>query len=103
MIRNAIVLLASVSVTLMTAAAARAQVTPPAATDEQVDFAADSLTYENDADIVTATGDVRMVRGADKVRADRITWNRKTGEVRAEGNVIATSANGDIVYWIRPN
>ena len=98
MIRNAIVLLASVSVTLMTAAAARARVTPPAATDEQVDFAADSLAYENDADIVTATGDVRMVRGADKVRADRITWNRKTGEVRAQGNVIATSANGDIVY-----
>jgi LPS-assembly protein len=97
-IRKAIVLLASVSVALITAAAARAQDKPPVASDEQVDFAADSLAYENEADVVTATGDVRMVRGADKVRADRIIWNRKTGQVRAEGNVIATSANGDIAY-----
>jgi LPS-assembly protein len=97
-IRKAIVLLASVSVALLTAVAARAQSTPPVASNDQVDFAADSLAYENDADIVTATGDVRMVRGADRVRADRIIWNRKTGQVRAEGNVMATSANGDVVY-----
>jgi LPS-assembly protein len=98
-IRKAIVLLASMSVALITAAAARAQEAPPpvAATNE-VDFAADTLSYENDADIVTATGDVRMVRGMDRVRADKIVWNRKTGQVRAEGNVSAVSANGDTIY-----
>ncbi len=98
MIRKAIILLASMSIALMTAVAAHAQATAPAASDDQVDFAADSLAYENNADIVTATGDVRMVRGADRVRADRIIWNRKTGQVRAEGNVIANSADGDTVY-----
>jgi LPS-assembly protein len=97
-IRKAIVLLASVSVALLTAATAHAQDTPAVITDDQVDFAADSLAYENEADIVTATGDVRMVRGADRVRADRIIWNRKTGQVRAEGNVMATSAGGDVIY-----
>ena len=100
MIRNAIVLLAVMSVSLLALGAAHAQDAPPpvAATTEQVDFAADALSYQNDADVVTATGDVRMTRGADKVRADRIIWNRKTGQVRAEGNVKATSAQGDIVY-----
>jgi LPS-assembly protein len=97
-IRKAIVLLASVSVALLTAVAAHAQDTPAVITDDQVDFAADSLAYENDADIVTAIGDVRMVRGGDRVRADRIIWNRKTGQVRAEGNVMATSAGGDVIY-----
>ena len=104
MIRKAIVLLASGSVLLWVAQAAHAQdasaavsASPTEVTGE-VDFAADALTYENGADIVTATGDVRMVRGADRVRADRIIWNRKTGEVRAEGNVAATSANGDTLY-----
>jgi LPS-assembly protein len=97
-IRKAIVLLASVSVALLTAAAASAQEAPTVAPGDQVDFAADSLAYENDADIVTAIGDVRMVRGGDRVRADRIIWNRKTGQVRAEGNVMAISAGGDVVY-----
>ena len=104
MIRKAIVLLASGSVLLWVAQAAHAQDVPAAVSESsteiagEVDFAADALTYENGADIVTATGDVRMGRGADRVRADRIIWNRKTGEVRAEGNVAATSANGDTLY-----
>ena len=99
MIRKAIVLLASMSVALITATSARAQeVPPPVVAGDEVDFAADTLAYETEADIVTATGDVRMVRGMERVRADKIVWNRKTGQVRAEGNVSAVSANGDTVY-----
>ena len=98
MIRKAIVLLASMSVLLLTSAVARAQETPVAEANDQIDFAATTLEYDNEADIVTATGDVRMMRGADRVRADRIVWNRKTGQVRAEGNVMAVSAAGDSLY-----
>ena len=50
-----------------------------------VDFSADQLTYDDNADIVTASGDVRMRRQGNRLRADKATWNRKTGEVRAEG------------------
>ena len=38
---------------------------PPAApqsTDRIVEFSADQVTYDNNADVVTATGDVRMAR-----------------------------------------
>ena len=102
MIRKAIILLAFMSVALLGAGVAKAQELPtppdPVIAGDQIDFAADALAYENDADIVTATGDVRMARGADKVRADKITWNRKTGEVLATGNVQGTTAQGDVLY-----
>lgn len=65
---------------------------------EQIDFAADSLEYQSDADIVTASGDVRMAREGNRVRADRVVWNRKTGEVRAIGNVRIVNPGGDIAY-----
>jgi LPS-assembly protein len=74
---------------------------PAAAADkptEQIDFAADQLEYQSDADVVTATGDVRMVREGNRVRADRVVWNRKTGEVRAIGNVRIVNPGGDIAY-----
>ncbi len=65
---------------------------------EQIDFAADTLEYQNDTDIVTAVGDVRMVREGNRVRADRVVWNRKTGEVRAIGNVRIVNPGGDTAY-----
>ncbi len=65
---------------------------------EQIDFAADTLEYQNDTDIVTASGDVRMVREGNRVRADRVVWNRKTGQVRAIGNVRIVNPGGDIAY-----
>jgi LPS-assembly protein len=73
---------------------------PPTATkaDQQVDFAADQLNYENNTDIVTASGDVRMASEGNRVRADRIVWNRKTGQVHALGNVVVVNPSGDTAY-----
>ncbi len=71
---------------------------PPERPDEQIDFAADTLEYASETDIVTAIGDVRMVREGNRVRADRVVWNRKTGQVRAIGNVRIVNPGGDIAY-----
>ena len=68
------------------------------ASNEQIDFAADSLEYQGDTEVVTAIGDVRMVREGNRVRADRVVWNRKTGEVRASGNVRIVNPGGDTAY-----
>jgi LPS-assembly protein len=65
---------------------------------EQIDFAADQLEYQNDTDVVTASGDVQMVREGNRVRADRVVWNRKTGQVRAIGNVRIVNPGGDVAY-----
>ena len=70
----------------------------PSATDDQVAFSAATLQYETDSDIVTATGDVRMARSGDKLRADKVVWNRKTGKVFATGSIAITNPGGDIAY-----
>jgi LPS-assembly protein len=66
--------------------------------EQQVDFAADQLNYENNTDVVTASGDVRMASEGNRVRADRIVWNRKTGQVHAMGNVVVVNPGGDTAY-----
>ena len=66
--------------------------------DQEVGFSADTLDFDSAADIVTASGDVRMVRAGNRLRADRIVWNRRTGAVRAEGNVAVVNPGGDTAY-----
>jgi LPS-assembly protein len=71
---------------------------PTPATEEEVTFAADTLTYDDDAQIVTATGNVRMARRGDRLRADKVSWNQQTGNVHAEGNVVVVNSSNDTVY-----
>jgi LPS-assembly protein len=71
---------------------------PAPANEQVVDFSADSLEYLNDSDTVIANGDVRMFREGNRLRADKVTWNRQTGEVRAEGQVAVTNPQGDVAY-----
>lgn len=81
-----------------------APVTPPAATpvgDDQVQFSAATLEYDYNREIVVATGDVRMFRRGERLRADRVEWNRDTGKVVATGNIAVTNPQGDIAYGDR--
>lgn len=71
---------------------------PSSDTAEKVDFAADALDYDDKADIVTATGDVRMLRAGSRLRADRVVWNRATGKVTATGHVAGVNSSGDTLY-----
>jgi len=67
----------------------------PATADQIVEFSADRVAYDSDADVVTASGAVRMNREGNYLAADEVVWNRKTGEVRANGNVVAMTPQGD--------
>ena len=71
---------------------------PIPATDQEVTFDAAQLDYDDDAQIVTATGDVRMLRAGNRLRADKVVWNRTTGKVFAYGNVAITNPGGDTAY-----
>jgi LPS-assembly protein len=92
--------LASLPFLLAAGASAYAQGTPPAAPADKnaVDFEADTLEYDDKADVVTASGNVEMVREGNRVRADKIIWQRKTGEVVATGNVKVVNPGGDVAY-----
>ncbi|ONF95490.1 LPS-assembly protein LptD [Sphingomonas jeddahensis] len=70
----------------------------PAADEDQVNFSAGALEYDYEADIVTATSDVRMFRAGQRLRADKVVWNRKTGKVVASGNIAVTNPEGDTAY-----
>ncbi|MDF0488757.1 LPS assembly protein LptD [Sphingomonas sp. H39-1-10] len=70
----------------------------PTVSDDQVQFSADSLDYDVNGEIVTATGDVRMYRTGDRLRADKVVWNRKTGKVMASGSIVVTNPGGDTAY-----
>jgi len=65
---------------------------------EQIQFTSDVLEYDSEADIVTATGDVRLYRRSERLRADKVVWNRKTGQVTAEGNIVVANPQGDTAY-----
>ena len=75
---------------------------PPDAASEdapaEIAFSAEQLVYEEQADTVTATGEVRMRREGYNLRADSVSWNRVSGEVRANGSVRVVSPEGDVAY-----
>jgi LPS-assembly protein len=64
----------------------------------EVAFSSLRLEYDTRGEVVTAIGDVRMDSEGNKLRADRVVWNRKTDEVRAEGNVRLVNPEGDVAY-----
>lgn len=70
----------------------------PSAADDQVQFSAAALQYDINDEIVTATGDVRMYRAGDRLRADKVVWNRTTGKVVATGNIAVVNPGGDTAY-----
>ncbi len=75
--------------------------TPQTSLDGPVAFEADGIEYQNDSDVVTARGSVILRRGDQSVRADSVTWNRKTGEIAAAGNVRFVDADGNQLYTDR--
>jgi LPS-assembly protein len=64
----------------------------------EVAFSADQLVYDQAADVVTASGEVRMNREGYNLRANSVSWNRRSGEVRANGDVRVLSPGGDVAY-----
>jgi LPS-assembly protein len=67
-------------------------------TNGPVDFSADQLDYDQGSDVVTVQGGVRMSRDGYHLAADRVVWNRASGEMRAEGHVRIDSPAGDHAY-----
>ena len=80
------------------AAAAEAPPPEPSTAEHRVDFSSDELIYDTRAEMVTASGNVRMISEGNNLRAERVIWNRQSGEVRAEGKVRIVNPQGDAAY-----
>jgi LPS-assembly protein len=64
----------------------------------QIDFEAEQLSYDSEADTVTARGNV-ILRSEDRsVRADTVTWDRKAGTIIATGNIRLVDEAGNQLF-----
>ena len=71
---------------------------PAAAQSGPIGFEADRVSYAYDPEVVTASGNVVLRRGDQSVRADKVTWDRKTGRIVAIGNIRLVDADGNQLY-----
>ncbi len=62
---------------------------------EVIDFAADIMSYDNEHQTVTASGNVIVQRGGTRLRADTVVYDRTTGKVDASGDVIVVDKDGN--------
>ena len=75
-----------------------AQASPAATAAAPVSFEADTVDYDYNGENVTASGNVFLRRDDQSVRADKVTWNRKTGAITATGNIRLVDQNGNQVF-----
>ena len=61
---------------------------------EKVILEADDISEEDNSNIIIATGSVEASYGGRVLRADRIEYDRRTGKVRATGNVVILGEDG---------
>ena len=66
--------------------------------EQAIDFEANSLSYDSQADTVTAEGNVVMSQGARQVTASRVTWDRNSGRILATGGVALVDEDGNRLY-----
>lgn len=61
---------------------------------EKVILEADDISEEEDSNVIVATGSVEATYGGRVLRADRLVYDRRTGKVRATGNVVILGEDG---------
>jgi LPS-assembly protein len=64
----------------------------------QIDFEARELAYNNETETVIARGDVILRSDDRSVRADEVTWDRRTGQIIATGNIRLVNEAGDQLF-----
>ena len=76
----------------------RAEEIVPEILQNNVLLEADSISYDEEMLEVVATGDVSISMGDSTVLADKVTYNRRTDQVSAVGNVVLLSTDGNVTF-----
>jgi len=69
--------------------------------DLPVHLSADEMSFDEERNIITATGNVEVIQGSRRLFADTITYNQITDVVSASGNVELTEPGGEIIFGDR--
>ena len=59
---------------------------------------ADTITYDTEADIVRAQGEVEISRGGRRLLADEVSYDQRRDRLGAKGNVVLIEPSGDAVF-----
>ena len=59
---------------------------------------ADRVQVDTEAKVVTAEGNVEVVRGEHRLLADRLRYDQETDQLEAEGNVVLLEPTGETVF-----
>src|SRR5580700_10693418 len=70
----------------------------PARNDLPVTFSADTVEYDRDHNLVTATGHVEAWQNDHVMHADKVTIDRVTGVMAATGHVVLMEPDGEILF-----
>lgn len=73
----------------------------PSADQDQIQFEADGASYDDNTDTVAVFGNVVLRRNGQSVRADQLTWDRKSGQIVAQGNIRFVDADGNQLFTDR--
>lgn len=66
-----------------------------------IGFEADGAAYDDNKDQISVSGNVVLRRGQQSVRADKVTWDRKSGQIVAEGNIRFVDQDGNQLFTDR--
>jgi len=66
-----------------------------------IEFAADAMSYSDNDQLVTATGNVQIARDGYRLTADEVTYDRGSGQVEAHGHVVTVDPSGNQVFGDR--
>jgi LPS-assembly protein len=69
-----------------------------AQTPDDVLLTAETLTYNEELGVVTASGNVELSRDERILRADTLSYNRRADLVTASGNVALMEPSGDVLF-----
>ena len=59
---------------------------------------AETLVYNSNNQLITATGDVEISTGRRRLLADEVRYDQRTGKMFAKGNVVLIEPNGDAIF-----
>ncbi len=61
-------------------------------------FSADELQSESETNLITASGNVEIIREDLTLRADKVSYDKNNDHISAQGNVILVEKNGNVVF-----
>lgn len=74
------------------------QTTRAGSSKQPVTFDADQVQYDQQHNLVIATGHVQAWQNDHVMRADQVTFDRTTGTLAAKGNVVLLEPDGEVIF-----